>query len=155
MEEQETEDERLDRNLEQLMTELRVAMPGVQLLFGFLLAVPFSQRFADVTPFQRDTYLVSLCAAGVASAFFVAPSAYHRLTFRRGEKRHLVFAANTWAIIGLVALAIAMNSAILVVADFLFDAWLATTVVGLMSALYFGLWFIVPLVRRLPHDENG
>jgi hypothetical protein len=155
MGEHETEEQRLDRNLEQLLTELRVAMPGVQVLFGFLLTVPFTQRFAHVTAFQKDMYLVALCAAGIASAFLIAPTAYHRLTFRRGEKRHLVFAANKWTIIGLVALAIAMNAAILVVADFLFDAWLATTIVALMGALYIGLWFIWPLVRRLPRYRNG
>jgi hypothetical protein len=155
MPEHESEPERLDRNLDQLLTELRVAMPGVQVLFGFLLTVPFSQRFADVTSFQKDMYLVSLCAAGVATAFLVAPTAFHRMVFRRGQKRHLVFAANKWTIIGLAALAIAMNSAILLVADFLFDAWVAIVVIALMGALYVGLWFIWPLLRRLPLGENG
>ena len=98
MPETESSRERLDRNLEQLMTELRVAMPGVQILFAFLLSVPFTQRFGDVTSFQRDVYLVSLVAAGVATGFLIAPTAYHRMTFRRGEKRHLVFTANRWVI---------------------------------------------------------
>jgi Family of unknown function (DUF6328) len=155
MADSETEGERLDRNLDQLLTELRVAMPGVQILFGFLLAVPFSQRFGEVTPFQKDVYLVSLCAAGVATAFLIAPTAYHRMTFRRGHKRHLVFAANKWTIIGLAALAISMNAAVLLVADFLFDAWLATLIVVLMGALYTFMWFIWPLLRRLPFDQNG
>jgi len=151
----ETERERLDRNLEQLMTELRVAMPGVQILFGFLLAVPFANRFEETTAFQRDVYLVSLVAAGVATAFLIAPTAYHRMTFRRGEKRHLVFTATRWTIVGLVALAVAMDAAILLVADFLFDATLAIVLAAVMGALFAGLWFVFPLARRLPRDRNG
>jgi hypothetical protein len=152
---QETEQQRLDRNLEQLMTELRVAMPGVQILFAFLLTVPFSQRFADVTSFQRDVYLVSLVAAGVATAFLIAPTAYHRITFRRGEKHHLVFTANRWTLVGLAALAVAMDAAVLLVADFLFEAWVATVVTAVLGALYVGLWFIFPLFRRLPLSDRG
>ena len=151
----ETERERLDRNLEQLMTELRVAMPGVQILFGFLLAVPFANRFEETTSFQRDIYLVSLVAAGVATAFLLAPTAYHRVTFRRGEKRHLVFTATRWTIVGLVALAVAMDAAILLVADFLFDAAVAVILATTMGALYAGLWFVFPLMRRLPRDGTG
>jgi hypothetical protein len=151
----ETEQERLDRNLEQLMTELRVAMPGVQFLFAFLLTVPFSQRFADVTDFQRDVYLVALIAAGVASALLIAPTAYHRMTFRRGEKRHLVFTANRWTIAGLVVLAVAMDASVLLVTDFLFSSATATIVTALLGALYIGLWFIFPLARRLPTVDRG
>jgi O-antigen/teichoic acid export membrane protein len=151
----ETEKERLDRNLDQLVTQLRVAMPGVQILFAFLLSVPFAARFDQTTQFQRDVYLVSLVAAGVATAFFIAPTAYHRMTFRRGEKRHLVFSANRWTLIGLVALAVAMDAAVLLVADFLFDAVLAIALAAAMGALFTGLWFVFPLVRRLPREENG
>src|SRR4051812_31255652 len=93
----ETEKERLDRNLEQLLNELRVAMPGVQLLFGFLLTVPFQQRFQRVTGFQEKLYFATLLAAATASAFFIAPTAYHRILFREGEKQHLVFAATKLA----------------------------------------------------------
>src|SRR5680860_1233111 len=99
---EESEAQRLDRNLEQLMTELRVAMQGVQILFGFLLSVPFTSRFNDVTEFQKVVYVVSLVAAGIATAFLIAPTAYHRMTFRRGQKRHLVFTANRWTLLGLV-----------------------------------------------------
>jgi len=151
----ETERDRLNRNLEQLMTELRVAMPGVQILFGFLLSVPFTSRFDDTTPFQRDVYLVSLVAAGVATAFLIAPTAYHRMTFRRGQKRHLVFTANRWTIVGLAALAVAMDAAVLLVADFLFDAWVAVVLTTALGSLYVGLWFVFPLVRRLPRGRNG
>lgn len=151
----ETERERLDRNLEQLMTEVRVAMPGVQILFGFLLAVPFANRFDETTEFQRDVYLVSLVAAGVATAFLIAPTAYHRVAFRRGQKKHLVFTATRWTIVGLIALAVAMDAAILLVVDFLFDATAAIVLATAMGALFSVLWFLFPLVRRLPSDANG
>ena len=93
--------------------------------------------------------------AAVASALFIAPTAYHRMMFRRGDKPHLVFASNKWALVGLVALAVAMNGAVLLVTDFLFETWVATTVVTATAALYIGLWFVWPLLRRLPHRENG
>src|SRR4029079_374056 len=141
MPESESSRERLDRNLEQLMTELRVAMPGVQILFAFLLSVPFTQRFGQTTSFQRDMYLVSLVAAGVATGFLIAPTAYHRLTFRRGEKRHLVFTANRWVIVGLVARAVSMDAAVLLVADFLFHSTVAIVVTAALGALLVGLWF--------------
>jgi hypothetical protein len=155
MAEGETERERLDRNLDQLMTEVRVAMPGVQILFAFLLTVPFSQRFAQVTSFQRDVYLVSLVSAGAASALLIAPTAYHRMLFRRGEKRHLVFAANRWVIVGLVGLAISMSAAVLLICDFLFSSTVATVVTAALGALYVVLWFVFPLMRRLPAGRRG
>jgi hypothetical protein len=151
----EDERKRLDRNLVELLNELRVAIVGVQVLFGFLLSVPFTQRFDDVSAFGRDVYVVSLLAAGVASAFFIAPTAYHRLTFRRGEKRHLVFSANWWTVAGLMAMLVAIVAAVLLVADFLFDAWLAIVLAALLAALYVGLWFVFPLLRRLPSGEDG
>jgi cytochrome c biogenesis protein CcdA len=139
----------------ELLQELRVALPGVQVLFAFLLTVPFQQGFSKATPFQKDVYLVSLCAAGVATAFLIAPTAYHRITFRQGQKRHLVFAASRWTIIGLAALAVAMNASVLLVADFLFESWVTTAIVVAMAALYVGLWFLWPLARRLPSADNG
>jgi hypothetical protein len=152
---EESEQERLDRNLEQLMTELRVAMPGVQFLFAFLLTVPFSQRFADVTSFQKDVYLVSLIAAGIASALLIAPTSYHRMVFRRGQKRHLVFTANRWTIAGLVGIAISMDAAVLLVCDFLFSSAVATIVTAVLGTVIVGLWFVFPLLRRLPASDRG
>jgi hypothetical protein len=137
------------------MGELRVAMPGVQILFGFLLSVPFTQRFAEVTSFQRDVYLVSLVAAGVASALLIAPTAYHRMLFRRGAKRHLVFAANRWVMVGLGGLAVSMSAAVLLVCDFLFSSTVATVVTAALGAFYLLLWFVFPLMRRLPAGNRG
>src|SRR3954470_16982808 len=95
----EEEQERLNRQMMELLNEVRVAMPGVQVLFGFLLAVPFQQRFGQTTSFQRDVYLVTLVTAALATAFLVAPVAYHRLMFRRRDKPALIDTGNTSLII--------------------------------------------------------
>lgn len=120
-EDEETESERLNRELDQLLNELRVAMPGVQVLFAFLLAVPFQQRFGEVTEFQRTVYFVTLLFSATASAFFIAPTAYHRLTFRVREKPMLVQLSSTLAVVCLACLAVAMNGAVLLVTDVLFE----------------------------------
>jgi Family of unknown function (DUF6328) len=144
----ETEEERLDRNLNELLGELRVALPGVQVLFAFLLVVPFNQRFADVTDFDRNLYLGTLLCAALASAFLIAPTVHHRLLFRRQDKAHLVKVANRQAVIGLSFLAMAMTGAIVLVVDFLFRP--ATTIfAGALVALAFlVLWYVLPLLRR-------
>src|SRR5918996_1213051 len=104
-----TEDrkERLDRELIELLNELRVAIPGVQVLFAFLLTVPFTQRFGDVSEFQKTVYFVTLLCAAAASAFLIAPSAYHRLRFRQRDKHQMVVTSNRLAIVGLAFLALA------------------------------------------------
>ena len=99
----ETEKERLDRNLEQLLGELRVALPGVQVLFAFLLVVPFNQRFADITSFQQTVYFVTLLCATAACACLIAPTAHHRIEFREQDKERIVFGGNRLAIVGLGA----------------------------------------------------
>jgi cation transport ATPase len=148
-EREETEQERLDRELNQLLNELRVAMPGVQVLFAFLLTVAFQERFADVSGFQRDVYFVTLLAAAAASTLFIAPTAYHRLVFREGFKRELIEIGTKLAVAGLVCLAIAMNGAVLLVTDVLFERTTVIVTVALTSSLYIGLWFALGLVRRL------
>src|SRR6266566_9780182 len=90
----ESEEERLDRNLNELLNELRVALPGVQVLFAFLLGVPFTQRFSELVPYQEDVYFGTLICAAAATAFLIAPSAHHRIEFRLKDKRHLVSLAN-------------------------------------------------------------
>lgn len=143
----ETEQQRLNRQLDQLLQELRVAMPGVQVLFAFLLAVPFQQRFTAVTEFQQDVYFVTLLAAAMASALFIAPTAFHRLRFEDHDKAFLVNIASKMALAGLVFLAIAMNGAVLLVADVLFDGAVVTVTVAVSGAVYVGLWFVLGIVR--------
>jgi hypothetical protein len=144
----ETEQERLDRNLTELLNELRVALPGVQVMFAFLLGVPFTQRFAELRDYQEDVYYATLICAAIATAFLIAPSAHHRIEFRMKDKKHIVFMANRFAIIGLAFLALAMTGVVLLITDLLFGA-LATTVATAATALVFAiLWYVMPLVRR-------
>ena len=151
-EDQESEGERLNRELDQLLGELRVAMPGVQVLFAFLLAVPFQQRFAQVTEFQRDVYFMTLLASAAASALFVAPTAYHRLMFRQRDKPRLLAISTKLALLGLACLAFAMNGAVLLVTDVLFSRTTAVVTVAATGTLFIGLWFVLGLFRKLGKD---
>lgn len=144
----EDEAERLDRELLELLNELRVIMPGVQVLFGFLLTVPFQQRFQTVDGFQRDVYFVTLLLTAASAAFLMGPTAFHRLTFREGQKPYLIRLGTRQTIIGMGLLGLAMNGAILLLTDVLFGA---TTVIVTMacSGLLFGwLWFGLALRRK-------
>jgi hypothetical protein len=150
----ETENERLDRQLDQLLQEVRVAMPGVQVLFAFLLAVPFQQRFAQVTDFQKDVYFATLLASAVASALFIAPTAYHRMMFKGGDKPRLVAMSSRFTLAGLAALAVAMNGVILLVTDFIFEGSIVPVTVVATTALFLGLWFVLGTLRRLSDDRS-
>jgi hypothetical protein len=150
----ESEQERLDRQLDQLLTELRVAMPGVQVLFAFLLAVPFQQRFGQVTDFQKNVYFVTLLAATAASALFIAPTAFHRLVFKARDKPFLIVISSKLAVAGLACLAVAMNGAVLLVTDVLFDGTTVTITVVITASLYIGLWFVLGIVRRLGRERS-
>ena len=120
VERDETEAERIDRDFNELLGELRVALPGVQVLFAFLLTVPFAQGFTSLTQFERDLYLVVLLLTALASALLMAPTAYHRVLFRRGYKPQILFFANRAAMTGLGVLALAMTGAILLIAHVIF-----------------------------------
>lgn len=148
-EREESEQDRLNRNLADALTEIRVAMPGVQVLFAFLLAVPFQQRFAGVSDFQRDVYFGTLLAAGLATACFIAPTGFHRVLFRQGEKQGLVHFTSQAIIAGLLLLALAMSGAVTLVTATLFSEGAAIAVGGGMLIVFLVLWFLVPLRRRL------
>jgi uncharacterized protein DUF6328 len=146
---EESEGERLDRNLGELLQELRVALPGVQVLFAFLLAVPFQQRFSTVDAFQRDVYFVTLIAAAVATAFLIAPSAYHRIAFQTHDKPRIIKVGTVQFVCGLVALAVAMNGAVLLVTDIIFKAPTVIVTVAAIGLLFAWLWFGIGLWRRM------
>jgi high-affinity Fe2+/Pb2+ permease len=145
----EEEQERLNRQMMELLNELRVAMPGVQILFGFLLTVPFQQRFSQVTDFQQTVYFVSLVMAAVAAALLIAPSAYHRVMFEQQEKPNIIRIGTGELLAEMAALAVAMNGAVLLVTDVLFSAGTVTVTVVLLTTLYLTLWFGFGLVRRV------
>lgn len=144
----ESEGERLDRNLGELLQELRVALPGVQVLFAFLLAVPFQTNFTKITPFQERVYFATLLCTALSAALLIAPSSYHRMTFRLQQKRDLIHLSNRFTIAGLAFLALAMTGAIVLITDVLFGV-VATVVAGAGAAATFAfLWYVLPLRRR-------
>ena len=145
----ESEKERLDRNLGELLQELRVALPGVQVLFAFLLVVPFNQRFPDITGFQRNVYFVTLLLATAATACLIAPTAHHRIEFRAEDKRRIVFSATKLAIVGLVLLAGAMTGAVTLITDILYHSTTVVIVAAAVALLFTGMWFVWPLKRLL------
>jgi Family of unknown function (DUF6328) len=140
--------QRADRNLGELLQELRVAGLGVQVLFGFLLSLPFTSRFTRLSGGQRDLYLACLVLAAVATALLLGPVAYHRLVFRRGEKESLVRAASVMAIAGLVTVGLAVSAAVLLVASFVTSALAAGLITALIACMFGLLWFAFPLSRR-------
>jgi uncharacterized protein DUF6328 len=141
---------RVDRELIELLNELRVALPGVQVLFAFLLTLPFTQRFAEITTAQRDVYFASFLAAAAASALLIAPSAYHRLHFRGGaaDKERMLLTANRLAIGGTAFLAVAISGTVFVVTDVLFRWGAAALVTGAVAGLFGWFWYGLPLTRR-------
>jgi amino acid transporter len=141
----EDDDSRLDRELIELMNELRVALPGVQILFAFLLTVPFNNRFEQVTDMQQRVYFVALILALVSSALLMAPTAYHRLRFRQRDKERLLRISNRFAIAGIGALALGIVAAIFFVTDFLFEIWAALGVAAGAAVLIGLVWFLLPL----------
>src|SRR6266567_918548 len=139
----ESQAERDDRNLAELLQELRVAGLGVQVLFGFLLSLPFTTRFAALSHAQRQLYLASLLLAAVSTALLLGPVAYHRIVFRRHQKEHLIRAANVMAICGLAAVGLAISTAVLLVTGYV-DHGLPSVAISAFTALLFaGLWFVL------------
>jgi uncharacterized membrane protein YidH (DUF202 family) len=144
----ETHAERIDRELLELLNELRVALPGVQFLFAFLLVVPFQQATERATDLQRDVYLVTLVAVVVATALLIAPAAQHRALFRQHDKEDLLRRSNRFAFLGLCVLAVAIVSAVLLVVDFLFSLPLALVTAGAVGVLLGWLWIGSPVLQR-------
>ena len=146
---EESKDERLDRELIELLNELRVALPGVQVLFAFLLAVPFTQRFERLTNAQEDVFFAAFLCTAVATALLIAPSAYHRLRWREHDKEHMLQLSNRLAIAGTVFLAAAIIAVVYLVTNLIFSL-AATLAATLLATILFGwLWYGLPLVRRL------
>jgi len=144
----ETEAERDDRNLIELLQELRVAGLGVQVLFGFLLSIPFTARFARLSHAQHGLYVATLLLAALATALLLAPVAYHRLVFRRHRKEQLVKDANVLAILGLAAVGLAVSAAVLLVVSFV-DRGATVVVISVFVVCVFAvLWFVLPLARH-------
>lgn len=144
----ETEKQRWQRNFADLLQELRVAQTGVQILFAFLLTLPFSNGFTETTEFQRDVYIVALLAAAAATALIISPVAFHRALFRQGRKPELVRFAHRMATGGLAFMLIAMVSAVLLITDFVLDRPIAFVLSALTGIWFIMFWVALPFGRR-------
>ena len=145
----ESTQEKSRRQLMELLQELRVALPGVQVLFGFLLVVPFSARWGEVTSFQKDLYFACLLCAAAATAFLIAPSAIHRLDFEQGDKPVIVRISSVLAIIGLTFLALAIIGVVLLITDVLYGSSAAIAYTVGVAGVFVILWYTIPLYLRL------
>jgi Family of unknown function (DUF6328) len=156
--------ERNDRNLSDLLQELRVAGLGVQVLFGFLLSLPFTVRFVKLDGRQRDLYETSLILAAFSIGLLVAPVAYHRWVFRMHEKGRLLKTANVLALAGLASVGLAICGSVLLVLSFVAMGWIVSLIVALTFSMFVFLWFALPLygrhhppppeANRAPHVEH-
>jgi len=150
----ESRSERINREVIELINELRVALVGVQVLFAFLLAVPFAQGFQDVTSFQKTLFFGVLCSTAISSALLVAPSAYHRINFRSKDKEQMLRTSNGLMIGGLTFLALSITGSVALIADYLYSSTMTivSAIVGLL--LFAGLWFVLPVLRRDPEVQT-
>ncbi|ADL48337.1 DUF6328 family protein [Micromonospora aurantiaca] len=144
----ESEKQRWQRNFADLLQELRVAQTGVQILFAFLLTLPFSNGFGRTTEFQRDVYIVALLTAAASAAMIISPVAFHRALFRQGRKPELVRFAHRMATGGLFFMLIAMVSSVLLVTDFVLDRPIAFLLSALTGLWFLIFWAILPFSRR-------
>jgi Ca2+/Na+ antiporter len=145
---EEGQKERVDRELIELLNELRVALPGIQILFAFLLVLPFQQGFASVSETDRLIYVVALLASAIASALLIAPSVYHRLNFRHPNKERMLRDSNVLLIAGTYFTAVGIGCSIYLVADVVYGPGAAVLVTVLAMAVYAALWIALPLRRR-------
>jgi hypothetical protein len=141
--------ERADLELIELLNELRIVLPGVTVLFAFLLAVPFAKGWPKVDAFQRDVFVVAFLATGVSVAFLTAPSSYHRLRFRAGNKEHLVQTGNRLSIAGIAAFAVALEAVVLLVVDYVLSTRAAIAATVSFAVVVAVLWYGLPAYGKL------
>lgn len=146
---------RLDRELMELLTELRVALPGIQVLFAFLFTVPFTQRFKDLSDLQRTTFFIAFLAAAAATVLLIAPSANHRIRWRERDKESLLRRANVMTIAGLTVLAVAMTAATFLVTDLLYEVPAASITAAGLAGAFAIAWYVLPLSRKLRDQQSG
>ncbi|GHH36776.1 DUF6328 family protein [Lentzea cavernae] len=153
---EESDQRRLARNVNELMQELRVAQAGVQILFGFLLSIAFTDKYNSVDTPTRVTHLVTVLCAAISVAFLTAPAAWHRVLFRQGRREDVVRHGNTFALVGLAFLALAMTGTVLLLAEIVLGGWTAIAVGALAFVVFSGLWFVLPFVSsERAHDGEG
>ena len=142
---EETPKERADRELIELLNELRIVLPGTTVLLGFLLAVPFARGWTRVTEFQRDVFIVAFLSTALSVALLTAPSSYHRLRFQHGDKAKLVKVGNRLSIAGIAASAVSLEAVVLLVTDFVLSRGVAIAAAASLFAVVLSLWYVLPL----------
>ena len=151
----ETDKERVDRELVELLNEVRVAVPGAQVLLAFLLGVVFTERFTSLNVLQRGIYFTTLLLVAASIALLIAPTAYHRTNFRDGSKEALLHAANRMVIASLALLLASVTGVVFLVADLLYAMVPALIVAGFTAAWFLWFWFVFPMTHRPDQDEAG
>ena len=151
----ESRDERLARNVSELLQELRVAQAGVQFLFGFLLAVAFTEHYARASGFEQIVHLVAVVFATASVALLTAPAAWHRLLFRQGQRPQILRVANTLTVSGLACLATAMTATVLLLFKVVAGPVIATVFAVVIAVMFVLLWFVLPLRTRFNGDDEG
>ena len=145
----ETKQERVNRELIELLNELRVALPGVQVLFAFLLIVPFTNGFPRLSAFDRKIYFVAFIATAVSTVLLIAPSSYHRLRWRHDDKERMLIVSNRLTIAGLAALAVAITATVFMLTDFVFQRAWASTFTAIVATLFLIFWYALPLASAI------
>jgi hypothetical protein len=150
----EDQQSRHDRELIELLNELRVALPGIQVLFAFLLTMPFTQRFPDVTTTQKTVYYVAFVSTAVASILLIAPSIIHRLLFREADKELILQVSNRLTVVGMFFLAIAITAVVFVISDYLYGSPLSLMATVVIGAMAIGIWYALPMARRFQAEGD-
>lgn len=145
----ETGKERVDREVIELLNELRVALPGVQVLFAFLLLLPFQQAFVQLTALDRTLYFIALVATATAGVLLIAPSTYHRIRFRDGDKEQLLRTSNVLVLLGTALLGLAIATVLFLIADILYGEVVGGVVGGVAAVVVAGMWYGLPLSRKV------
>ncbi len=141
------EEDRRDRQMMELLNELRIALPGVQILFGFLLTVPFAQGFSKITSTQKTLFYATVVATAFSTILLIAPSATHRLRFHQRDRTFVIESANKYLIAGLAFLGVAILLAFVLITDFLYDGWIVWAFPAVVALVLVSLWFVRPLLR--------
>jgi hypothetical protein len=150
----ETDKERVDRELRELLEETRVVLPGLELLFGFLLILPFNDRFAEIAPIQRHVYLICMIVTAAATALVMAPSARHRLGFRKIDKNRMLLIANRYLIAGLILVAVSTALAVYLAASLVLPSTAGAVLAGSIALWFVLWWFVAPLVGSDRHQNR-
>lgn len=144
----EDERDRLNRELIELLNELRVVLPGVQVLFAFLLILPFSKGFVQVTHTQRLVYIAAVLLTTLSTILLLAPSSYHRLRFRDHQKERLIEISNVLVIAGMAVLALAIDCVVYLITSFVFEAWVGIVAVALATLGFVSFWYVLPFTQE-------